>query len=271
MIVKIAKYSGFCFGVKRAVKLTEKELKNDTLLIEGQLIHNNEETKRLSDIGLKTVNNIEDYKNDNILIRSHGETKKYYDKCKDNNLNIVDATCPYVKNVQKIVNENYKTKQIVILGNKDHPEVIGINGWCENTAIIISDYEIELNEEKEYCVVAQTTLLESNFNKFKSINSSENFTYYNTICSATKERQIATKLLAPTVDCMIVIGGFHSSNTLKLVEISEKLCNKVIHIEKKSDLDYTILKNYSIIGITAGASTPNWLINDIASYLEALE
>ncbi len=270
MIVKIANYSGFCFGVKRAVELTEKELKKDSLLIEGQLIHNNEETKRLSDIGLKTVDNIENYKNDNVLIRSHGETKSYYDKCKKNNLSIIDATCPYVKKVQKIVSEHYKTKQIVILGNKNHPEIIGINGWCENTAIIISDYYTKLAEDKEYCVVAQTTLLDEHFNAFKELNNTDNITYYNTICSATKERQLATKLLAPTVDCMIVIGGFHSSNTLKLVEISKKLCDNVLHIEKKSDLDCTILQKYSIIGLTAGASTPNWLIKDIASYIEGL-
>ena len=278
MKVTIAKEAGFCFGVKRAMKMAwdELELSSDIYAL-GPLIHNKQAVQKYEEKGLRTVDTINDIPNNkNVIIRSHGVSKDIYDKANFNNLNIIDTTCPFVKKIHNIVNEFYeKGYKIIIIGDKNHPEIIGINGWCENSAYIIKSIEdvnnLNLDNKNKYCVVSQTTLNLDLYNTLVNELSKkiDNITFKNTICSATKTRQQAAKELSVDVDCMIVIGGKHSSNTQKLVNICKEQV-PTFAIETKDDLDIQQLKSFSSIGVTAGASTPDWIIDDVMNFIESL-
>jgi len=275
MIVKIADKAGFCFGVKRAVDIAiDYTESHNSLLSYGQLIHNDQVTERLSKKGLSEVDSLDDVYKQDVLIRSHGVGKDIYDLGTDHELNLIDCTCPFVKKVHKIVDKHFREGyEIIIVGNPNHPEIQGINGWCDEKGIIISSIDdIKPLKEGKYCVVSQTTLQYSVWEQVKETLLKENkeILFFNTICSATSERQEAVKRLAPEVDCMVVIGGFHSSNTRKLYDICQSLCKETIHVEKKSDLVMTNFNKYGIIGITAGASTPDWIIQEIYDYLLSL-
>lgn len=277
MIVKIADKSGVCFGVKRALNTAyDATLKSKNIYSYGQLIHNNQVTNELEKQGLQEIQQLDDISNCDLLIRSHGVGKEVFNLAKGKSINVIDCTCPYVSKVQKIVNKYYnKGYNIIIVGNYKHPEIIGINGWCDNSAIVINN-DVEtpiLNNNNKYCIVAQTTL---SINVWNDVISKlkvgiVDMVVYNTICSATSQRQISADKLAHEVDCMIVIGGYHSSNTIKLYEICKKICSNTIHIEKKSDLVVTNIKNCGTIGITAGASTPDWVVDEIFNFLKALK
>lgn len=270
MIVKIAEKSGFCFGVKRAVDIAIDETKKrDETYSYGQLIHNNQVTDRLKEAGLVEIDSLDNLKG-SVIIRSHGVNKAFYDQANAQGMDIVDCTCPFVKKVHRIVDEYHnKGYKIIIIGNRNHPEIIGINGWCENQAIIVED-QLPILEAGQYCVVAQTTLKQETFDRLVSmILDQVDAEVFNTICSATEERQKAAIELAKQVDCMVVIGGRHSSNTKKLFELCQKLCKNTIHIEKKDELVMTNLNKCGIIGVTAGASTPSWIIEEVYEYLKA--
>lgn len=273
MKVIIAENSGFCFGVKRALDIAlDATEKSDNIYSYGQLIHNNQVTERLYEKGLKETDSLDDLQSSDLIIRSHGVGSDVYTHAEKNDINIVDCTCPFVKKVHKIVNEYYlKGYSIIVVGNSSHPEIIGINGWCNNSAIIINnELDIpELDSNRKYCVVAQTTLKSEVWASITESLSDQtkNIEIFNTICSATKVRQGSTTELSKKVDCMVVVGGFHSSNTKKLFEISSKNCKKTYHIEKKSDLVMTNLVNCDTIGITAGASTPDWVINEVYDFI----
>lgn len=278
MNVKIAKEAGFCFGVKRAMKMAWNELEeNSDIYALGPLIHNKQAVQKYEDKGLITVDDIENIPTDkSVIIRSHGVSRETYDKAISNNLNIIDTTCPFVKKIHSIVKDFYeKDFKIIIIGDKNHPEVIGINGWCENSALIIKSTDdikyLNLNNEYNYCIVAQTTLNLELYNKIVDEISSliSNVEVHNTICSATKTRQQAAKELSSNVECMIVIGGKHSSNTQKLVNICKDQV-PTFAIETKDDLDIDKIKSFNTVGVTAGASTPNWIINDVISFIETL-
>ena len=278
MNVKIAKEAGFCFGVKRAMKMAWDELEENSYIYAlGPLIHNKQAVKKYEDRGLITVDNILDIPKDkSVIIRSHGVSKDIYDKANYNNLNVVDTTCPFVRKIHSIVNEFYDNGfKIIIIGDKNHPEVIGINGWCKNTAYIIKSVEdlkqLNISNDFKYCVVAQTTLNLELYNNIVDELSKqlENITFKNTICSATKTRQQAAKELATDVDCMVVIGGKHSSNTQKLVNICKEHV-PTFAIETKEGLDIYKLKEFNTIGVTARASTPDWIIEDVITFIESL-
>jgi len=276
MIIKVADKAGFCFGIKRAVDIAESYCeKSEKLYSFGQLTHNNQVTNRLEANGLVTIDDLSDINDSRVLIRSHGVGKEVYDLQESQNIEYIDCTCPFVKKVHRIVDEYYnKGYKIIIVGNKDHPEIIGINGWCNYEGIIVnSSSEVDLDENYKYCVVAQTTLKVDIWHEVVDHLNDKglDFENFNTICSATSERQEAVKKLAPEVDLMIVIGGYHSSNTRKLYEICTNLCQETIHVEKKSDLVMTNFNKYDIIGITAGASTPSWVIQEIIDFLEGLQ
>ncbi|MFR1384861.1 MAG: 4-hydroxy-3-methylbut-2-enyl diphosphate reductase, partial [Clostridioides difficile] len=221
MNIKIAKNAGFCFGVKRAMKMAWDEVeKNDSgIYALGPLIHNKQAVAKYEEKGLKTVNEIDTIPNhENMIIRSHGVPENIYKEAKDKKLKIVDTTCPFVKKIHTVVSEYHnKGYEIIVIGDMKHPEVIGINGWCENSAIIIKTLEqmenMEFDNSKRYCLVAQTTinpeLYISIVNKLS--DKLEEIVFNDTICSATKTRQESAKELAKKVDCMIVIGGKHSS------------------------------------------------------------
>ncbi len=280
MNIKISEKAGFCFGVKRAMGLAWRELCEEhdkQIYALGPLIHNKQAVEKYEERGLVTADDIEDIPSDvKMIIRSHGVSKSIYDRADEKELEVVDTTCPFVKKIHDIVKENYdKGKKIILIGDKNHPEVIGINGWCNNSAIIIKTIEeakeLELDPEVDYCSVAQTTMNLEVYGNMVDIlkQKSDKIDFNNTICSSTKARQEAARELASEMDCMVVIGGKHSSNTQKLVGICKEVC-PTFAIETRDDLDVEEIKKYENVGITAGASTPDWIIDDIIKYLKSL-
>ena len=279
MNVKIAKEAGFCFGVKRAMKMAWNELEanNQDIYALGPLIHNKQAVSKYEDKGLITVDEIESVPNaKKMIIRSHGVSEKIYKDADQKQINLVDTTCPFVRKIHRIVKAYHdKGYEIIVIGDSKHPEVIGINGWCENLATIIKTLEdlgnVNLDKSKKYCVVAQTTInLELYLKIINELSKKlSNIVFNNTICSATKVRQQSARELAQEVDCMVVIGGKHSSNTQKLVNICKETV-ETFAIETKEDLDVECLKYYNTIGITAGASTPDWIIEDVVSFIKAI-
>ena len=272
--VKLAKSAGFCFGVKRAVDLVYEEAKKGgDIYTYGPIIHNEEVVGDLENKGVRVINSpeeIDNLKSGTIIIRSHGVSKDIYDRMINNGLNVIDATCPFVKKIHNIVSEeSNQGNVIVIVGNKDHPEVQGIKGWSNGETYIIDSKEeidkITINNGKKVCVVAQTTF---NFNKFKELVEILTKRVYdiiavNTICNATKERQTEAKSLALESDAMIVIGGRHSSNTQKLYQICKSECDNTMYIQTLDDLVIDELTSVRSVGITAGASTPNNIIEEV--------
>lgn len=276
--VILAESAGFCFGVQRAVDQTTKIQKEygKKIYTLGPLIHNNDVVKFLENnevfsISLDEITNLS--KGDAVIIRSHGVSKEVMDLLESKGLIIIDATCPFVTNIQKKVNKYSKEGyQIVILGDKDHPEVIGINGWCNNNAIITKDGEFHGRIPNKVCVVSQTTEKEENWvNTIKNLSViTKELLAFNTICEATEVRQKGVLELSKTVDLMIIVGGKNSSNTTKLYQIAKTNCDRTIHIENSSELPKEIIndKTISKIGITAGASTPDWIINEVVELME---
>ncbi|SHJ47642.1 4-hydroxy-3-methylbut-2-enyl diphosphate reductase [Paramaledivibacter caminithermalis] len=275
MKIYVAQNSGFCFGVKRALRKTFEAVKqkNRKIFTYGPLIHNDQVINKLKESGVNSVETIDDAKDSTLIIRSHGIPLDIYDKAKLNNIEIIDATCPFVRRVQEIAKEYYNNGyKIVIVGNPKHPEVIGINGWCDNTAYIIEEYNQinKIDTTQKMCVVAQTTITLEKWNSIVNELSKKvkELREFNTICLATKDRQEACAEIAKKVDLMIVIGGYHSSNTQKLFEISKNYCNNSIHIETADELPIELLDKCEKVGITAGASTPDWIINDVVKKIE---
>ncbi len=278
MNVKIAKEAGFCFGVKRAMKMAWNELEtNDDIYALGPLIHNKQAVNKYEEKGLKTVEVIDSIPNfKNMIIRSHGVSEKVYKDANEKQINVVDTTCPYVKKIHRIVKTYHdKGYEIIVIGDSKHPEVIGINGWCGDCAKIIKTLDdldvIKFDNSKKHVVVAQTTINLELYNEIisKLDKKLDNIIFNNTICSATKVRQLAAKELSNEVDCMVVVGGKHSSNTQKLVNICREAV-ETFAIETKQDLNIEKLKEYELIGITAGASTPDWIIEDVVEFIESI-
>lgn len=280
MEVRIAENAGFCFGVKRAMNMAWDELENktsDNVYSLGPLIHNKQAVDKYKEKGLMEMDSLDKIPSDSkLIIRSHGVGKKIYTESESKNMDIVDTTCPFVKKIHDIVNEfSNKGYKIIIVGNSTHPEIIGINGWCDNEAIIINREEeidnITFNDNDLYCVVSQTTANLESFDKIVSKLKSKikDLTVNNTICFATKERQLSATNLAKEVDCMIVIGGKHSSNTQKLVNICKNIV-PTFSIETKGELEKSKLEKFKVAGVTAGASTPDWIIEEVIEYLKEI-
>ena len=271
-----AKSAGFCFGVKRAVDTVYQQVeKQETLPIYtyGPIIHNEEVVKDMEKKGvvvLRTEEELNALEKGTVIIRSHGVAKNVYDRLEEKNIRIVDATCPFVKKIHNIVQKHSKEgNSIIIIGNPDHPEVQGIKGWAGDDVCVIQNAEEAQKfvalDGKKLCIVAQTTF---NYNKFKDLveileKKSYDIIVLNTICNATKERQTEAQSIAETVDAMIVIGDKHSSNTQKLFEICRKACNNTYYIQTLGDLDLNQLGSVETVGITAGASTPNNIIEEV--------
>lgn len=278
--IRVAESAGFCFGVKRAIEMAYEAIGVEPKLYSyGQLIHNKTVTDDLASKGLEIVESLDGLTEGTLLIRSHGVGKALYDEAEAKGLKILDGTCPFVKKIHNIVHEKLAEGMgIIIVGDGTHPEVIGINGWCENAAVILEDEEAaktkEIPEKEKYAVVVQTTFRQAKFDKILEILQDRgiNMEVHNTICSATEKRQTEAEELSKTVDKMIVIGGKNSSNTQKLVEICAKNCGNTVHIETICDL---VLNNFGKddkIGITAGASTPPAIIKEVVVTMsEALE
>lgn len=277
--VIVAKTAGFCFGVKRAVDFAYSKVGQENIYTYGPIIHNKEVTNDLEEKGIRVIDSLEDGKNGEIIIRSHGVPPTVYDKLEIENIKYTDCTCPYVKKIHNIVRNSYTKdkKSIIIVGSGIHPEVIGINGECNNTAIIVDSVEragnTELNNNTQYALVVQTTFQIDVYNEIISILSqkSDNIEVHNTICSATSDRQREAVEIAKVVDIMVVLGDKNSSNTRKLYEISKKICKNVYFCETISDLRLKNLKNDVTIGVTAGASTPPGIIKEAVSAMSEME
>lgn len=271
MEIIIAEHAGFCFGVEMAIKKTLEQVDGNSLSTLGPLIHNRFVTKDLEEKGVDILEDIDDFKKDKLVIRSHGVGEEIYKTANDRNIELIDATCVYVKKIHKMVSNAYKTgKKIIIIGDKKHPEVVGINGWANNSCIIIKSIEEALGytfEDKSYFLVAQTTFNLKLFEEIIQIFKDRNIDVEikNTICSATSNRQNAAIILSKKVDVMIVIGDKNSSNTNKLYELCSENCKNTYLIESIHDLELKTFETNAIIGITAGASTPLHIIKEAKS------
>jgi len=272
--INLAKNYGFCFGVKRAIEIAESS-KNATTI--GPLIHNSEEINRLKEnFNVLTANDINEANNaKKVIIRTHGITKNDLKELKTRDVEVIDATCPFVTKPQEIVEkmskEGYK---IVIFGDIKHPEVKGVMSYAINEPIIVMSVEEleKISIKHKVAVVSQTTKKMSEFLKIIKylVANVREVRIFNTICNATFENQDAVKELAQESDVMIIIGGKNSSNTKQLFNISKEYCVDSYHIENENELESSWFKDKKNCGVSAGASTPNWIIEKIVSKIRVI-
>ncbi len=269
MSVVVAKSSGFCQGVKRAVDVAMKI--DVPAAVYGKLIHNETVLEKLKERGVECIDSLDNIGDRKLIVRSHGIGKEVYDYLDKNGVDYVDCTCVFVKKIHKIVYENHKAgKQIIIIGNPEHPEVKGINGWCENSAIIYNGEEnLRFDDDKKYCLVAQTTYDHQKVEKFIKFlqNNIKSLDTNNTICYTTLCRQEECDLLSKECDLMLVVGSKNSSNTSKLFDISKRNCENTYLIQTISDLESVTVDKNLKIGIIAGASTPPELIEEVKNLM----
>ena len=280
MKVELAKSAGFCFGVEKAVNTVYEEAKkeNEIVYTLGPIIHNEEVVKDMKKRGVEAVKmeDLASLPKGTVIIRSHGVSREVYNFVKNSGHRVVDATCPFVKKIHAIVSvQSGKGKTVVIIGNPDHPEVMGIKGWGDENTYAVENIEqfinLGLKKDEEIIIVAQTTF---NHKKFQEIIDKISLLGYdvrcfNTICNATQERQAEAKKIASNVDAMIVIGDKKSSNTGKLVEICQEECKNTVFIQTLEDLDYDALLSVDSVGITAGASTPKHIIEEVQNIVRS--
>lgn len=266
MKIIVAKTAGFCFGVENAInKALSTKGKIVTL---GEIIHNELVVNKLKSKGIYPINSLDEYKEGTVVIRSHGVGQAVYERLSKQGIEFVDATCPFVKKIHKIVNNAYlQNKQVIITGEAEHAEVVGINGWCGGSAIIIDSEEATENLDfinKECVLVSQTTFSAEKFKNIKKIikNKCKIVEIFDTICYTTRDRQQEAVKIAQNVDIMLVIGGSHSSNTIKLYNLAKQYCKQSYLITCLEDLSKVVKKDVSV-GITAGASTPKELIMEV--------
>lgn len=280
MEVILAEHAGFCFGVKKAVDTVYEQVehKDKKIYTYGPIIHNEEVVKDLESKGVEVVNNVDDLSNvsedGTIVIRAHGIPRETEEKIKQKGISYVDATCPFVKRIHRIVDEeSQKGRTIVITGNAKHPEVEGIVSWANGPVYVIESLEdaqkFALPVETELTLVSQTTF---NYKKFKDVveifnGKGYNINIVNTICNATQERQTEAEKIAAQADAMIVIGGTSSSNTRKLYEICSGKCKHTYFVQTVDDLPKDFPEGIYKVGITAGASTPKNIIEEVQTYV----
>ncbi len=274
MEVITAKSAGFCFGVRRAVDMARQKAKEHTpVYTYGPIIHNENVVADLEEQGVFSMeaepSSFASGDKD-IIIRSHGVTKEVAEKMASFGNRVTDATCPFVKKIHRIVAEHSaEGEQIVIFGTASHPEVVGIKGWSSTPCIVVADEkEAEMfvaDTQKTLCIVAQTTFPYKKFQDMVEIIKEKgyNISAFNTICNATEERQREAAEIASKVDVMLVIGGRNSSNSAKLFQICKEICPNTIFLQTAQDMDLSGFLSIDRIGITAGASTPNYIIKEV--------
>ena len=275
MEITVAKTAGFCFGVKRAVEKVYEQIgkMEKPIYTYGPIIHNEQVVGDLREKGVEVIDSLEELKTLRdavVVIRSHGVGKNVYEILKENDVEIVDATCPYVKKIHRIVEkQSAEGRKVLIIGSEDHPEVQGIKGWGDERTVVIEDMDdflkLQLPEKEKLCIVSQTTF---NYNKFQELvekisKKGYDSSVLNTICNATQERQVEAMRIASQVDVMLVIGGKHSSNTQKLYDICRKECKNTYYIQTLGDFNPECISSVRSVGITAGASTPNNIIEEV--------
>jgi 4-hydroxy-3-methylbut-2-en-1-yl diphosphate reductase len=278
MQVLLANEYGFCFGVERAVDMVEKAIEDgQTVRALGPLIHNEQEMQRLAHEGVTTINApVQIQRNETAVIRAHGVTPEVQRELEEKAANVVDATCPFVTRVQKLASRAAAAdRHVVIVGSPDHPEMIGVHGYAPNHAFVIRD-ETEIDKLprlRNPLVVSQTTIkAKTFFDTAEAVRAKTDDTVeiINTICSATRDRQEAARALAGMVDAFYIIGGRHSSNSVKLLAVCKEQCEKSFLIETEAEIDANDLVGVEKVGVTAGASTPKWLIDKVVKHLENL-
>lgn len=275
MEIKLAKNYGFCFGVKRAIKIAENSTNASTI---GPLIHNNEEIKRLkTNFNVDTLEDASQISGvKKAIIRTHGITKNDLASLKSSGTEVIDATCPYVTKPQEICEQMSKEGyDVVIFGDSNHPEVKGVQSYAINGAKVINSIE-DLNNVRlnnKIAIVSQTTRKVEEFLKIVNYLTSnyKEVRVFNTICNATFENQDAAKELSKEADVMIVIGGKNSSNTKQLFSIAKENCNESFLIENEKELETEWFKNKNLCGITAGASTPDWIIQNVIGKIRKIK
>ncbi len=285
MQVVVAKTAGFCFGVKRAVDMVYEQLETGKAVhTYGPIVHNEEVVKDLEEKGVKVIKNHEELlamdrenlhpEEGTVIIRAHGVSEAVYNLMEEKHLERIDATCPFVKKIHWIVQQRSREGyHIIIAGNEAHPEVEGIKGWAQTPVTVVETQEqaqnFSANEGEKLCIVAQTTF---NYKKFQDLveifqKKGYDIVVANTICNATKERQEEALELAAKADVMIVIGGTYSSNTRKLYELCKSRCESTYYIQTLADLKLDLPNSVELVGITAGASTPNKIIEEVQNYV----
>jgi (E)-4-hydroxy-3-methyl-but-2-enyl pyrophosphate reductase len=278
MKVLLADEYGFCFGVERAVEMVEDALEEgDTVRTLGPLIHNEQEMQRLGKFGVSTINEpVQIKRGETAVIRAHGVTPEVQKELEEKASKVVDATCPFVTRVQKLAaRAAEQNRHVIVVGNPDHPEMIGVKGYAPDHAFVIKD-ETEvaaLPRLRSPLVVSQTTIkAKTFFDTAEAIKTKtdDEVQIVNTICSATRDRQDAARALAGEVDAFYIIGGRHSSNSRKLLAVCLEQCPKSFLIETEDEINAEDLRGAKTVGVTAGASTPNWLIEKIIKHLEAI-
>lgn len=274
MKIKLADNYGFCFGVKRAIKLAEQ---SPNAVTYGPLIHNNKEIARLkADFNVGLSENLQNFSaGEQVVIRTHGIQKDELAYLQSKKVKLIDATCPYVTKPQEIVAQmSADGYDIVIFGDKEHPEIKGVRSYAQgNVYVVMDENELAVLPLKErIAVVAQTTRKIENYQKIVAylMRSYKEVRVFNTICNATFENQDAVRALAKEVDVMVVIGGKNSSNTKQLLHIALEFCPHSYLIEDAEELNVSWFKDKLCCGITAGASTPEWIIKEVSQSIEAL-
>lgn len=280
MKILIAKTAGFCFGVERAVNMAFSHGNEPATYTYGPIIHNEVVTGKLAAEGIEVINDLEKVEHDEVkklIIRSHGVSPKVYEKAKAHQVEVVDATCPYVKKIHRYVEKYHKAGyHILIAGNSEHPEIQGINGWGEEQCFIAKDVsqlrQMTLPEGK-YLFVAQTTYKKPIVDEMQAYLKEKgiDFEYIHTICNATKERQEEAIELAKQVDCMIVLGSPSSANTKKLYEIASCNCERSFCLSGAVELSEEMFRDCETVGITAGASTPQSVIEEVVMWIQQLQ
>jgi (E)-4-hydroxy-3-methyl-but-2-enyl pyrophosphate reductase len=278
MEVLLADEYGFCFGVERAVDMVEEAVeRGETVRSLGPLIHNEQEMQRLGSYGVTTITEpVQITRGETAVIRAHGVTPQVQQELEEKASKVVDATCPFVTRVQKLAaRAAAENRHVIIVGSPDHPEMIGVKGYAPDHAFIIKDEtEIDLLPRlRNPLVVSQTTIKSKTFfdtAEAVKTKTDDEVQIVNTICSATKDRQESARALAGMVDAFYIIGGRHSSNSVKLLGVCKEQCEKSFLIETEAEIDASDLIGAARVGVTAGASTPEWLIKKVVAHLEKI-
>ena len=280
MKVLVAEKCGFCHGVRNAISVAEKTLahqkRGNPVYSLGPIIHNKDEVERLAKVGLKTIDKVEQIRSGTALIRSHGAAPEQTAKLEEKGLSIVDATCILVKRVQHIAKELEKDGyKVVIIGDEDHPEVQAVMGCARDVVVIADENDLhKLPQNVRLGIVCQTTQSPEHFGRVLGAIGRYGFSelkVINTLCKEAIKRQESAVQLCMQVDIMFVLGGLESANTCRLAELCKKYNSQTFHLQNWKELDKNILSGKDTAGVTAGASTPDWIIAEFVKNLEAFD
>lgn len=279
MEIAIGEHAGFCFGVQRALQMAFECAKNEQPCVTfGPLIHNPQEVKRLADAGVRSIDRLDELPpGHTVIIRSHGVTPAVYERCKQMGLTVADATCPHVAHIHELVRAySASGDAVIIVGEREHPEVIGIAGWAKGPVLILADAKDAIAASdlpEKALVVAQTTIRRDSFEAVLHVLRKRvpNLTEHMTICAATSRRQKEAESLSVRADVVVVVGGRNSSNTRKLYETCASLCSRAILVETPQDIPANVFSPEDRVAITAGASTPQWLLEQVKSHILSMD